>query len=70
MADGSGRHCAYCGGEVEDCARHSVVAVVSVVSLAIAVPNKNYVLSTWCVNSVVSFLLLTTVAELQAASVT
>ena len=29
---------------------YSCVAVVSIVSLAIAVSNKCYVLSTWCVN--------------------
>ena len=32
------------------------MAVVSFVSLAIAVSNKYYVLNTWCVNSVVNFI--------------
>ena len=34
-------------------AGYSCVAVVSFVSLAIAVSNKYYVLNTWCVNSCV-----------------
>ena len=63
VANSLGRHCAYYSGEGENCAWHSVLAVASVVSLAIAVANKYYVLSTWCVNSVVSLLLLTIAAE-------
>ena len=35
--------------EVALYAGYSCVAVVSFVSLAIAVPNKYYVLNTWCV---------------------
>ena len=43
--------------------RVQCVAVVSFVSLAIAVSNKCYVLNTLRVNSVVSLLLITTAAE-------